>query len=407
MFPKRRRRRRTASAVFGAAMCSWLLAATVAPSGQESVTEETGRVVAIGDIHGDFDAFVSVLREAGLVDPEHHWIGGAATLVQTGDFTDRGPGVRPVMDLLMELEPQAEAAGGRVRVLLGNHEVMNLMRDVRDVNPQVYASFIDGESEARRKSAFRAYGSLRVARLSAGITASDLGQSKDEWMAAHPPGFLEYQEALGPKGPYGRWLRTKPVATQLGDTIFLHAGIPPELAELSLEEINERVWRELEAFDAYQRELVERKLTVPFFTFAEILTAAETVHDALGPQPPAVLDRVLNVGSWFTLHPAGPLWFRGYATWPEDEGTARIVGLLNRYKARRFVVGHTVQASKRITSRLDDKVFFIDTGMLASHYGGRASALEMQADRFTAVYLDTRAALLESSVGLPLSEPAS
>ena len=43
MFP----RRRTASTVFVAAMCSWLLAATVAPSGQQSVTEETGRVVAI------------------------------------------------------------------------------------------------------------------------------------------------------------------------------------------------------------------------------------------------------------------------------------------------------------------------------------------------------------------------
>ena len=65
MFPRRRRRR--ARPVFVAAMCSWLLAATVA-SGQESVTEETGRVVAIGDIRGDFDAFVSVLREAG-VDP--------------------------------------------------------------------------------------------------------------------------------------------------------------------------------------------------------------------------------------------------------------------------------------------------------------------------------------------------
>ena len=66
MFPKRRRR--TASTVFVAAMCSWLLAATVEPSGQQSVTEETGRVVAIGDIHGDFDAFVSALPEAGL-DP--------------------------------------------------------------------------------------------------------------------------------------------------------------------------------------------------------------------------------------------------------------------------------------------------------------------------------------------------
>ena len=80
---------------------------------------------------------------------------------------------------------------------------------------------------------------------------------------------------------------------------------------------------------------------------------------------------------------------------PEGSGKR----LLDRYDAGRFVVGHTVQPSKRITSRLEGKVFFIDTGMLASHYGGRASALEMRADHFTAVYLDERMAVSESSAG--------
>ena len=391
-------RGKTASTAYVTAMCSCLLAATLAPSGPQPAAEGTNRVVAIGDIHGDFDALVSVLREAGLVDTLHRWIGGTATLVQTGDFTDRGPGVRPVMDLLMTLEEQAESSGGRVEVLLGNHEVMNLMRNVRDVNPQVYASFTDGESKARRKTAFRAYGRLRMSRLSAGITTSDLQLEEDEWMAAHPPGFLEYQEALGPTGRYGRWLRTKPVATQLGDTILLHAGIPPELADFSLETINERVWRELEAFDAYQHELVERKVTLPFFTFDEILTAAQTVHDALGVQPPSVLERVLNIGGWFTLHPHGPLWFRGYATWTDDEGASRVNTLLDRYGAARFVVGHTVQATRTITPTLGGKVFLIDTGMLASHYGGRASALEIRGEQLTAIYPDTRVALFGPSI---------
>lgn len=384
---------------FDAILCTLVLGAATLPSAQQPAAEGTSRVVAIGDIHGDFDALVSILREVELVDSQHRWIGGTATLVQTGDFTDRGPRVRAVMDLLMTLEEQAESSGGRVNVLLGNHEVMNLMRDMRDVAPESYTSFADSKSEARRKAAYRAYQRLPTSRLSAGVPASDVEQKEDAWMAAHPAGFLEYQEALGPKGRYGRWLRAKPVAIQLGDTIFLHAGIPPELADLSLEDINARVWRELEVFDTYRRRLVERQLTLPFFTFEEILTAAQTARDALGPQPPAVLDRVLNIGGWFTVHPAGPLWFRGYATWPEDAGTAQIVRLLDRYEAGRFVVGHTIQPSKRITSRLAGKVFFIDTGMLASHYGGRASALEMRADRLTAVYLDERVALLELSVG--------
>ena len=142
---------------FVAVLCTLVLGAATLPSAQQPAADGTSRVVAIGDIHGDVDAFVSILREAELVDTEHRWIGGTATLVQTGDVTDRGPGVRAVMDLLMTLEEQAESSGGRVEVLLGNHEVMNLMRDVRDVNPQVYAGFIDSKSEGRRKSAYRAY----------------------------------------------------------------------------------------------------------------------------------------------------------------------------------------------------------------------------------------------------------
>ena len=41
------------------------------------------RVVAIGDIHGNYDGFVSILQRAGLVDDDVHWIGGTTTFVQT------------------------------------------------------------------------------------------------------------------------------------------------------------------------------------------------------------------------------------------------------------------------------------------------------------------------------------
>src|SRR5687767_1372397 len=65
---------------------------------------DPSRIVAIGDIHGDFDAFVAILKHAGVVDAAGRWNAGATTLVQTGDFTDRGPKVRAVMDFLIDLE---------------------------------------------------------------------------------------------------------------------------------------------------------------------------------------------------------------------------------------------------------------------------------------------------------------
>lgn len=408
---------------FVAAACSLVLAASVGLQAQPRAANPTARVVAIGDIHGDVEAFVSIMQRAGLIGDRNRWIGGAATLVQTGDFTDRGTGVRPVMNLLMALETHAASAGGRVVILLGNHEVMNLLRNTRDVNPKVYAGFVDSKSESRRTSAYRAYVKFRLARLSAGIASTGLQQTKEEWMAAHPLGFLEYQDAFGPNGRYGRWLRAKPVAVQLAGSIFLHAGIPPDLARLSLDDINDRVRRELEAFESYRRVLIERKLILPSFTFEEILTAAKIAVQAArtiqasgvsrndgwgwvddgGQQVVSVAEHILQVGGWFTLHPDGPLWFRGYATWTEEEGAPQVAALLDRYAAERFIVGHTVQTSKRITTKFGDKVFLIDTGMLTSRYGGRASALDMLGERFTAIYPDERVVLEELRV--PLTVP--
>src|SRR5688572_22659768 len=67
---------------------------------------QPGRVVAIGDIHGDFDAFLGLLTHVGLIDGERRWTGRDTTLVQTGDYMDRGPKIRPLLDFLMTLEPQ-------------------------------------------------------------------------------------------------------------------------------------------------------------------------------------------------------------------------------------------------------------------------------------------------------------
>src|SRR5690349_1766149 len=105
-------------------LASALLAALV---GLAPAAAPPSRIVAIGDVHGAGEAFVSILQRVGLIDAQKRWSGGTAVLVQTGDLLDRGQDVRQVMDLLMALESQAEAAGGRVQALLGNHEVMNLI----------------------------------------------------------------------------------------------------------------------------------------------------------------------------------------------------------------------------------------------------------------------------------------
>src|SRR2546427_9408800 len=129
-------------------------------AGQDKAPTEAAAansVVAIGDVHGDFDDFVTILQKAGLIDEQHHWTGGKTTFVQVGDLLDRGPKPRDVMDLMMSLEKEAPKAGGRLVGLLGNHEMMNIMGDLRYGTPVNYASFADSGSEKRQKSAYQDY----------------------------------------------------------------------------------------------------------------------------------------------------------------------------------------------------------------------------------------------------------
>jgi len=366
------------------------------------------RVVVIGDIHGDFDAFRGILEHAGILDAAGRWIAGTTTLVQTGDYTDRGPKVRAVMDLLIDLEKQATAAGGRVAVLLGNHEAMNLAGDDQDVTPAIYATFADEQSDQRRAAAYEAYVKFWAARAvqpPRPVRGIYQPVSKVEWMAAHPPGFVEYRDAFGPQGRYGRWLRTKPTVLRLGDTVFLHAGIRPDLAPRRLEDINNQVLTEIKRIDQYRSRMIAGKLILPFFTLSEVLAAAQAeleaagnaVRDPLDNPDPLGLGGLVRIGTWALFDPNGPLWFRGFAMWSEAEGASQMTKLLQRYGVAHFVVGHTIPGTMRITPRFSAAVFLIDTGMLSSFYpGGVASALEIRDGRFTAIYTDQRTTLVEA-----------
>ncbi|HYR86387.1 MAG TPA: metallophosphoesterase [Terriglobia bacterium] len=326
---------------------------------------QSARVVAIGDIHGDFDAFVGILERAQLVDTNRKWSGRNTTLVQTGDFLDRGPKTRAVIDLLMALQKDAPRQGSRVIVLMGNHEAMNIYGDLRYVTPGDYAGYVDNRSENRRKSAYGAF---------AAMYAKAPPLSEDEWMKLHPPGFIEHREAFGPDGRYGKWLRTLPAVARVDDSIFLHGGIHPDFASWTVDKINEGVRAEVKAFDAYKKFMVDEKIALPFFTLDELASVART---AVEKKFDALKD-FIGLGGWLSIHPDGPLWFRGYAEWTDAEGAPRIQRLAEGFGVSRFVVGHTPQAG-RIAARFGGKVYLIDTGMLSSYYaGGRATALNIQ-----------------------------
>lgn len=389
-------------------LLSALLGASIAGAAERATAP---RLVSIGDIHGAYEQLVEILREADLIDEDLRWAGGDTVLVQLGDFTDRGTGVRAAMDLLMDLQEQAPQAGGEVIVLLGNHEAMNLFRIVRDVTPEIFATFAGEDAEGRRQTEYERWVAFRQRHgdpiAPPGGTPED---GRRRWMEQFPPGYFEYMDAFGPEGRYGSWLRRLPTVVRIGDVGFVHGGLSPEVAHMSFEEINAALWKEIRDFDGARERLLELELVLPFYDLREILAVARRAEERLEADDPGGLSpgdrRLLQeaIAGLPTLRETlsfgghGPLWYRGYRDLDEEAGETLARELTERYGVERIVVAHSPpDPPSDIQLRFGGRVLLTDTGMRPGHYpGGRPSALEIADGAFTAIYPGERHVLLAS-----------
>jgi hypothetical protein len=230
--------------------------------------------------------------------------------------------------------------------------------------------------------------------------------TEPEWMARHPLGLLEQRDAFAPNGKYGEWLRGHPAVAEIHGTIFLHGGIQPGLAKSTIASMDSKIHDEIKEFDSIKQYLQDENLILSFFNLQELASVlqAEIIAEQKSRVPVNAprQDRIvkfLNFQDWLSVRVDGPLWFRGYDQWNEEDGAVQITTILKAYKATHIVVGHTVQKGGRIRLRFDDRVFLIDTGMLSSYYpGGRASALQICGDtKFTAIYRDQSVDLINSA----------
>lgn len=185
------------------------------PSANTSRLPAPARLVALGDLHGDFDATRAALRLAGAIDEQERWVGGALVVVQTGDQLDRGDGERKILELLERLEGEARAAGGTLHVLNGNHELMNAAGDMRYVTAGGFVDFAE-------------------------VPGIDLA---DPRVASVEPALRGRLLAFAPGGPYARKLATRPVVLIVGDTVFAHGGVLPQHARKGLDVINSETQR--------------------------------------------------------------------------------------------------------------------------------------------------------------------
>lgn len=139
------------------------------------------KIAALSDVHGQYDTGRKLLEANGIIDEDLHWSFGDGHLVIVGDIFDRGDQVTELLWLIHNLQIEAEAAGGRVHFLLGNHETLTLEGDDRYLNKKY--------------------------RTTSGLTGKF------------------YRELYGPDSYLGRWLRSLPLVVEINNTVFIHGGL--------------------------------------------------------------------------------------------------------------------------------------------------------------------------------------
>ncbi|GLC43649.1 hypothetical protein PLESTB_000404400 [Pleodorina starrii] len=306
------------------------------------------RLVAIGDIHGDYHKAVRAFRLAGLTDEHGRWSGGQTVAVQVGDILDRGDHEIRILLMLERLAREAEEAGGRLYLLNGNHETMNVMGDHRYATPGANLEFLgfsiwrDFCALMKRRSGCPApegqLDPLEERRAAAAAASSSL--SALQMARLRPYNWLR-SRALQPGGEIARrFFAARSTVLQVGDNVFVHGGVLPAHVEYGLERINR-----------------------------------ETQSWMLGgPDAPSRAPAFLRGGSAI-------VWARAFSASDErrcDCDTLQSV-LQSIPGAQRMVVGHTIQ-TRGINSACEARVIRVDVGMSHGCGDGPVEVLEVLPD---------------------------
>ena len=325
------------------------LAALVALIPSAAPAAPANRIVAVGDLHGDYQAWITIARAAGLVDANGHWSGGRTTLVQLGDVLDRQPDSLKIVRNLQQLQKEAPRSRGRVIVVLGNHEAMNLLGDFRYTTPGEFAAFAGPNSAAVRDRVYDQNRPSIEKAAQAANPALTADQIREAWIAQHPLGWVEHKIAWSPSGELGKWATRNPAVVKIDGTLFVHGGLSAEYAKLPLDEINRRVQTAMSSGDG-------------------------------GP-------------ATILYDPLGPLWYRGLVGRDPDAEEVRakvapaihltidqeLDAVLSAYGAERLVIGHTPDL-KGIEISNGGRLARIDTG-ISRAYGGPLTWLEIVGGR--------------------------
>lgn len=262
---------------------------------EQCIFEFPNKLIAISDIEGNFFALYDFLLNNNVIDKNNNWTFGNGHLVLAGDFFDRGLNVTECLWFIYYLEQEAVKHGGYVHFILGNHEIMNMSGDLRYVRNKYFENC----------------------------------KLMNE----------DYSSLYKPDTELGRWLSSKNVAEKIGNYLFVHGGISPELDSIS---------NSLEIINSAAREY--------YFSSKAAKQSGDKLHN------------ILYSGKF------SPFWYRGYIKQTITE--PELDKIISNFEVSTIIVGHTIVED--VKSFYNGKVIGIDT----DHAGGDTEGLLIEDGKY-------------------------
>ncbi|WP_169303018.1 metallophosphoesterase [Thalassotalea mangrovi] len=335
------------------------------------------KVIIVGDIHGDFEGLSGLLIAAGVIDLNLNWQAGKTHFVSVGDLLDRGPDSRKVMDFFMRLETQASSQGGAVHVVLGNHELMNLVRDLRYVTDQDYDDYRAEESTSLRNDYWQRFqdSALNASRkVNQQVLRADFERQ-------YPPGYFGHMQEFSAAGNYGSWLMSKPSMLKINDLLFVHGGLSSDLPQIALSQINQQ---SSAAIRAYLQAYWELEKRLPLYQMSTFFDGSKTLEEFVSNSQSDIepyYQKFISAEQSFYLGGTSQYWYRGSALCHPIYEEEILDTALQHFQAKRLVIGHTPTLSRKIESRMNGKVINVDTGLYRDYYHGNPMLLSIHQDK--------------------------
>ena len=258
---------------------------------ENTIARQESAVYVIGDLHGDYKCAKYWVNKTRLVlglllseednnDDVSSWVwrDNSSTLVFMGDYIDKGPTSKQTIEFVKKL---TDRFPDHVTALLGNHE-LQLLKDRYDykqygsayfqypyavVHPLEYLNFLDVKKEgddldtatdddllvveALYNASLEVYGFNAYSKVQFSPSNSpkhhsivqlipdlELRNKAAQRLAVYQDSYIN---AFASNTSLGQWLQTRPVIHYTHNTLFLHGGLTPRLAQFLSSNSNNNV----------------------------------------------------------------------------------------------------------------------------------------------------------------------